>query len=150
MKTAYITLYFISGLIFLTALLGNSLTKPLFDSISGKTLEISGFKKSYFQTADDKIDELVYRSKQIELQIEKIKNFFSSDKIDESLYKKEKGEMLEKAFYDPLVTMFNYIYRIGFVLFSFIFLSFALVFHLSFRSYDLRKRVRHLESIVIG
>jgi len=145
MKFTYILLYIISGLLFLTAILGNSLTKPVFDSISEKTLGIAGFKKTYFQTVDDKIDDLIYKSKQIELQIEKIKKFFSSDRVDESLYKKENSELTEKTFYDPLVAMFNYVFRLSFALLSFIFLSFALVFHLAYRSFDLRKRVRALE-----
>jgi regulator of replication initiation timing len=150
MKSISIILYFLSGLIFFVALLGSSLFKPTFDSLSEKTLEVSGLKKSYFESVDDKIDELVYKSKQIELQIEKIKNFFSSEKIDENKYQKEKGEMMEKAFYDPLVTMFNYLYRIGFVFISLIILSFAVIFHLAHRSSSLRKRVRRLEEIVLA
>lgn len=81
MKIIYIFLYSLSGLMFLTALLGSSLTEPLFNGVSQRTMEAAGFKKSYFQTADDKIDDLVYKSKQIELQIEKIKNFFLRIKL---------------------------------------------------------------------
>ena len=150
MKTAYIILYSVSGLIFLTALLGNSLMKPMFNSISEKTLELSGFKKSYIESVDDKIDELVYKSRKIELQIEKIKKFFSSESVDENLYKKEKSELLEKTFYDPLIMLFNYVFRMGFVFLSLCFLFFALLFHLAYRSGELRKRVSYLESIVLA
>ena len=150
MKIAYIFLYSVSGLIFLTAFLGNSLTGPVFDSLSEKTLELSGFRKSYIESVDDKLDELVYKSKQIELQIEKIKKFFSSEKVDENLYKKEKSALLEKTFYDPLIILFNYVFRIGFLFLSLFFLFFALIIHLAYRSGDLRKRVRHLERIVLA
>jgi hypothetical protein len=150
MKSTSIILYFLSGLIFFIALLGSSFFKPMFDSMSEKTLEVSGLKKSYFESVDDKIDELVYKSKQIELQIERIKKFFSSDKIDESKYQKEKSEMLEKSFYNPLVTMFNYLYRIGFVFIALIILCFAVIFHLGHRSSSLRKRVKRLEEIVLA
>ncbi len=150
MKIAYIFLYWLSIILFFIAVLGNSLTKPLFDSISEKTLGYSGFNKSYLESADDKIDELIYQSKQIELQIEKIKKFFSTDKPDENKYQKEKGQMLEKTFYNPLVTIFNYIYRIGFILIAFITLSFAVIFHLGYRSFELRRRVRRLEEIVLS
>lgn len=150
MKIAYIILYSVSGLIFLTAFLGNSLTRPVFDSLSEKTLELSGFRKSYIESVDDKLDELVYKSKQIELQIEKIKKFFSSEKVDENLYKKEKSALLEKTFYDPLIILFNYVFRIGFLFLSLFFLFFALIIHLAYRSGDLRKRVRHLERIVLA
>ena len=148
MKTIYIFLYILSGTLFLMALLGSSLSKPIFDSISERTIELSGFKKSYLQTVDDKIDDLVYKSKQIELQIEKLKNFFSSEKIDESKYQREDSNMLERSFYDPLIIMFNYIYRTGFIFISLIILCFAVIFHLAYRSFDLRKRVRRLEEIV--
>ncbi|MDQ3020634.1 MAG: hypothetical protein M3R36_08700 [Bacteroidota bacterium] len=150
MKTTYTIFYFLSGLIFFTALFGSTVFKPMFDSISGKTLELTGFKKSYFETVDDKIDDLIYKSKQIELQIEKIKNFFSSERTDESKYKKEKSAMLENSFYNPLVQMFNYLYRVGFVFVSLIFLSFAVIFQVAYRSQDLRKRVRRLEEIVLA
>jgi len=150
MKTAYIILYSVSGLIFLTALLGNSLTKPMYNSLSEKTLELTGFRKSYIESVDDKLDELVYKSKQIELQIERIKKFFSSENVDENLYKKEKSELLEKTFYDPLIMLFNYVYRLGFVFLSLFFLFFALLFHLAYRSGELRKRVSYLESIVFA
>ncbi|MEO6694196.1 MAG: hypothetical protein ABIO41_03230, partial [Ignavibacteria bacterium] len=76
MKITYMILYFLSGILFLMALLGSSVTKPMFDSISEKTIELSGFRKSYLQSVDNRIDELIYKSKQIELQIEKLKNFF--------------------------------------------------------------------------
>ncbi len=150
MKTTYTILYFLSGLIFFVAIFGSSLFAPMFDSLSGHTLDLSGFKKSYLESVDDKIDDLVYKSKQIELQIDKIKNFFSSEKTDESKYQKEKTRMLEKSFYDPLIQMFDYIYRIGFVFMSFIILSFAVVFHLAYRGAGLRKRVRKLEEIVLA
>ncbi|MDQ3194655.1 MAG: hypothetical protein M3P82_06615 [Bacteroidota bacterium] len=148
MKNAYIILYSLSSIIFLAALLGNSLTKPVFEYLSGKTLESTGFKKSYLQSVDDRIDELVYKSKQIELQIEKLKKFFSTEKIDESKYQKDKSAMLEKTFYDPLVGMFSIVYRLIFVFLALIILSFAVIFHIANRSFDLRRRVRRLEERV--
>ena len=150
MKIIYIFLYSLSGLMFLTALFGSSLTEPVFKTVSERTLETAGFKKSYFQSADDKIDDLVYKSKQIELQIEKIKNFFSSDKIDESKYSREKTYMLEKTFYNPMIGMFNAVFRIGLIFLSFLMLAFAVIFHLAYRSLELRKRVRKLEEIVLS
>jgi len=113
-------------------------------------METAGFKKSYFQSADDRIDDLVYKSRQIELQIEKIKNFFSSEKIDESKYSREKTSLLEKTFYNPLIGLFNVIFRTGLIFISFLMLSFAVIFHLAYRGSELRKRVRKLEEIVFA
>jgi regulator of replication initiation timing len=150
MKITYIILYLLSGAVFMFAYLGSNITKPYFDSISEKVIESSGFKKSYIQSVDDKIDELVYKSKQIELQIEKIKSFFSSDQIDENKYKKEKSEMLQKTFYDPLVNLFDLVFRIAFIFISVLIFFAAIVFHLAERSLSLRKRIRKLEEIVYG
>lgn len=150
MKASYIILYSLSGIIFLISILGSNLTKPVFDSLSEKTLETAGFKKSYFQAIDDKIDELVYKSKQVEYQIERLKKLFSSEKVDESKYQKEQNEMVQRTFYTPLAGMFNFAYRIIFVFITIILLSFAIVFHIGYRSVDLRRRVRRLESIVLA
>lgn len=148
MKTAYVILYWVSGMLFLVAILGSSLTKGLFNSVSEKTLEVSGINRNYFKAVDDKIDDIVYKTKQIELQIEKVKKFFSPEDIDERKYEREKGALLEKSIYNPLIQVFNYIYRLGFLLISFIILSFAVIFHLAYKSYDLRRRVRKLEELV--
>jgi len=148
MKNVYIILYSLSIVILLAVLLGGSLTKPFFVSISERTLESTGFKKSYLQSVDDRLDELVYKSKQIELQIEKLKKFFSSEKVDESKYQKDKSAMLEKTFYDPLIGMFSFVYRLIFVFISLIVLLFAVIFHIAYRGFDLRQRVRRLEEIV--
>lgn len=150
MKTAYTILYFLSGMIFFISLLGSSIFKPMFESISEKTLSLTGFNKDYLVAMDDRIDELIYKSKQIELQIEKIKKFFSSEKVDESLYTKEKSELLEKTFYNPVITMFIWVYRILFFFIALIILSFAVIFQIGFRSYELRKRVRRLEEKVLA
>lgn len=150
MKLVYTAAYILSGFLFLTALLGGGLMRPTIDSLSEKTIEKAGFRKEYVESADNRIDDLIYKSKQIELQIEKIKKFFSSEKVDENLYKKEKSALLERTFYDPLILLFNYVFRLGFVFLSFLFLFSAGIFHLAYRSSDLRNRVRYLESIVLA
>lgn len=150
MKTAYISLYFICGLLFVISILGTSLFKPMFDFISETALDASGFKKEYIESADDKIDDLVYKSGQIELQIEKLKKLFSSEKVDESKYKREKHQMLEKAFYRPLVSTLDYFFMAVFFFSSLVVLSFAVVFQVVYRSVDLRRRVKRLEGIVLA
>lgn len=148
MKITYIILYCLSGLMFLTALSGSSFTKPYYSKISEKTLEMSGFRKSFIQETDSKIDELIYKSKQIELQIEKIKNFFSSEKIDESKFGREKSEMLEKSVYNPMIDVLNFFFRIASVFAAFILFLFAVIFQLIYRSVLLRKRISRLEEAV--
>lgn len=145
MKFLYTGFYLLSIGVFILALLGGNISRPLFESISEKTIEKTGFRKAYVQSVDNKIDDLIYKSKQIELQIDKIKNFFSSDKIDESKYAKEESRMLENAVYTPVLNMFILMYRISFGILAIIILCFAVIFQLIYRSLDLRKRVRRLE-----
>jgi hypothetical protein len=148
MKFVSITAYIISGLLFLAAMLGGGVMRPAIDSLSEKTIEKAGFKKEYVISADNRIDDLIYKSKQIELQIEKIKNFFSSDKIDESRYAREQNYMIQRAVYDPFVKTVNYLYRVMFSFAGFMFLCFGIVFHVIDSSLTLRKRVKRLEEII--
>ena len=111
-------------------------------------IEKTGFRKAYVQSVDNKIDDLIYKSKQIELQIDKIRNFFSTDKIDETKYGREESRMLENAVYTPVLNMFILMYRISFGILSIMILCFAVIFQLIYKSLDLRKRVRRLEEAI--
>jgi hypothetical protein len=148
MKLVYTAAYILSGFLFLTALLGGGLMRPTIDSLSEKTIEKAGFRKEYVESADNRIDDLIYKSKQIELQIEKIKNFFSSDKIDETKYARENNEMIKRAVYDPFVKAVNYVYRMMFGFAGLIFLCFGIVFQIADSSMTLRRRVKRLEEII--
>lgn len=150
MKITYIILYAVSIILFLIAMLGSSLTKNIFTSYSEKTLEYSGLRKNSIQSIDNKIDDLVYKSKQIELKIEKIKNLFSSEEIDESKYQRENSALIQRSVYDPLVNLVNNIFRASLVFVSVIVLLFAVIVHIIYRSIDLRKRIRKLEAIVLA
>lgn len=122
--------------------------RPTIDSLSEKTIEKAGFRKEYVESADKRIDDLIYKSKQIELQIEKIKNFFSSDKIDETKFARENNDMIKRAVYDPFVKAVNYVYRMMFGFAGLIFLCFGIVFQIADSSMTLRRRVKRLEEIV--
>ena len=124
--------------------------KNIFTSYSEKTLEYSGLRKNSIQSIDNKIDDLIYKSKQIELKIEKIKNLFSSEEIDESKYQRENSALIQRSVYDPLVNLVNNIFRASLIFVSIIVLLFAVIVHIIYRSIDLRKRVRKLEAIVLA
>lgn len=148
MKILYTGFYLLSLTVFILSLLGGNISRPLFESLSEKTIEKTGFRKAYVQSVDNKIDDLIYKSRQIELQIDKIRNFFSTDKIDESKYEKEESRMLENAVYAPVLNMFILMYRISFGILSIMILCFAVIFQLIYKSLDLRKRVRRLEETI--
>ena len=147
MKNFYQILYGVAGLLLLTVILGGSLTKPVFNNYSVMTLESAGVKKASMDTIDNRIDEMLYSVKKVQLQIEKIKNIFSSDQIDESKYQKTKSEVFVKNIYNPMNELLIVFYRIGFFFIAIIILLTALIFQLLYRSMDLRCRIEKLETI---
>jgi membrane-bound ClpP family serine protease len=150
MKNTYIALYITASVIFLTALLGGSLTNFIFTGLSSKTLNAAGIKKDVVDSLDSRIDEIFYKMKRVELQIEKFKNIFNDKQIDESKYGKEQNEIFAKSIYNPMVILLNYIFRLTFLLISFIVLLTAFIFYIAYRNYDLRRRIRNLEDAVYG
>lgn len=146
MKNLYQILYGVAGLLLLLVVLGGSVTKPVFNNYSVKTLESAGVKRTSMDSIDSRIDDMLYNVKKVQLQIEKIKNIFSSDQIDESKYQRTKSEVFVKNIYNPLNELVIVFYRIGFFFISIILLLTAVIFQLIYRSRDLRRRVEKLES----
>ncbi len=150
MKNLYQLLYGVAALLLLTVILGGSLTKPVFNNYSVRTLETAGVKKASMDSIDSRIDDMLFSVKKVQLQIEKIKNIFSSDEIDESKYQKTKSEVFVKNIYNPLNELLIVFYRIGFFFVSIIFLLSAVIFQLIYRSRDLRRRVEKLERKLVN
>jgi hypothetical protein len=148
MKNLYITSYILSLLVLIIVITGGGISEPIFTNISAKTLTAAGIDKSSIDSADTKIDNLIYAVKRFERQIEKVKKFFSSDKIDEEKYKKKKNNILLNTIYNPLIGILNYIYRFCFLLSSFILLLIGIIFNLIYKSMELRRRVKRLEEVV--
>jgi hypothetical protein len=146
MKNLYQVLYGVAGLLFLIVILGGTVTKPVFNNYSVKTLETAGVKKASMDSIDSRIDDMLFSVKKVQLQIEKIKNIFSSDQIDESKYQRTKSEVFLKNIYNPLNELIIIFYRIGFLFVSIILLLAAVIFQLIYRSKDLRRRVEKLEA----
>lgn len=150
MKNLYQLLYGVAALLLLTVILGGSLTKPVFNNYSVRTLETAGVKKASMDSIDSRIDDMLFSVKKVQLQIEKIKNIFSIDEIDESKYQRTKSEVFVKNIYNPLNELLIVFYRIGFFFVSIIILLTAVIFQLIYRSRDLRRRVEKLESKLIN
>lgn len=148
MKNFYQILYGVAGLLFIIVILGGSITKPVFNNYSVRTLETAGVKKSAMDSIDSRIDDMLYKVKKVQLQIEKIKNIFSSDQIDESKYQKTKSEVFVKNIYNPLNELLIVFYRIGFFFISLILFLTAVIFQVVYRSVDLRRRIEKLETLL--
>ena len=148
MKNFYQILYGVSGLLLMIVILGGSITKPVFSNYSVRTLETAGVKKASMDSIDSRIDDMLYNVKKVQLQIEKIKNIFSSDQIDESKYQKTKSEVFVKNIYNPLNELLIVFYRIGFFFISLILFLTAVIFQLVYRSVELRRRIEKLETLL--
>ncbi|MFI5212064.1 MAG: hypothetical protein ACHQIH_04220 [Ignavibacteria bacterium] len=146
MKQAYQILYGMSVLVFLFVLLGGSLTKPVFNNFSLRTLETAGVKKAAFDSLDSKIDGILYTVGKVQLQIEKLKNLFSDKEIDVSKYQMQKNEVFVKNIYTPINELIIFSLRIFFSFISIFLLLIALIIQLIYRSRDLRNRITAIEN----
>jgi len=145
MKNLYQILYGMAGLLLLLVLLGGNLTKPMFNDFSVKTLEASGIKRATMDSLDSRVDDMLHTVSKVQLQIEKLKNIFSSKEIDESKYIRTKNEVFVRNIYNPLNELIIVFYRLGFFFIAAMLLLCAVIFQLIYRSVDLRKRVTLLE-----
>lgn len=148
MKPLYITLYITAVLLLLIVLLGGSITKPIFDNFSSRTLNTAGVKKEAVDSLDNRIDEAFHQIKLVEYQIEKFRNLFSDKKVDENKYKKESNAIFARNIYNPLVGTLNYVYRFALFLIALILLLSGAITHIVYRNMSLRRRVSDLEKAV--
>lgn len=149
MKNLYQILYGVAGLMLLIVLLGGSLTKPVFNNFSTRTMETAGIRKASIDSLDGRIDDMLYTVKKVQLQIEKIKNIFSSEEVDESKFQRTKSEVFARNVYIPVNELLITFYRIGYFFISIIVLLAAVIFQLIYRSGDLRRRVEKLEASLV-
>lgn len=148
MKNLYQILYGIAALLLVIVLLGGSLTKPVFNNYSVKTLEEAGVKKSSMDSLDSRIDDMLFAVKKVQLQIDKLKNIFSDKVVDENKYQRVKNEVFVKNIYSPLNELVIVFYRTGFFFLSVIIFLIAVILHLSYRGLDLRRRIDKLEKAI--
>lgn len=148
MKNTYQVLYGMSGVLLIIVLLGGSLTKPLFNSFSERTLETSGIKKASIDSLDNEIDNILYKVNKVQLQLEKLKNLFSDKEIDESKFQKQKNQMFYRNIYSPLNELAIVLYRVIFFFIAVILFLTAVIVHLVQRSAELRLRVSRLEEAI--
>jgi len=145
MKNTYQFLYIASGLVFILVLLGGSVTRPVFNSFSSRSLQSIGIQRYAVDSLDNKIDEMLYTVNKVNYQVERLKNFFSAEKTDEQIVKKEKNEMLLRNIYNPINQVLITVYRMSFLIISIILLFAAVITQLIYRGINLRRRVEFLE-----
>jgi hypothetical protein len=149
MKNIHQILYGVAGLLLLIVLFGGTLTKPIFNNFSTRTMETAGVRKAAIDSLDGKIDDMIFGVKKVQLQIDKIKNIFSDKEIDESKYIRVKNEIFKGNIYDPVNELIIVFYRTVFFFISIIILLSAIIFQLFYRSLDLRRRIGIIEQKLI-
>lgn len=145
MKDFHKALYIFSIVLFLTVILGGTLTKPVFKSIAERNLDRTMIRKSSIDSLDDRIDETLYKVTKIQLQIDKIKNIFSSDEIDESKYQKEKHLVFQNNIYNPLLEVLIFFYRGILLVISLFTLMSAVILHMKNNTNSIRNKLKNLE-----
>ncbi|CAN5595321.1 hypothetical protein BH10BAC5_BH10BAC5_28060 [soil metagenome] len=148
MKTTY-KLFIYSGCLFLFfALFSGSLGKFIFTGLADNAADKYILKRSVVDSMDAKIDNALYIIKQIELKVEKLKTFFSSEKPDETKFQKTENHILRSSIFDTISYMFRIIFIVVFYITGFFLLLTGLVVKLVDRNVSLRKRIESLEKAV--
>ena len=126
-------------------MLGGSLTRPLVDGYSMKTIQTIGIDKAKIDTMDVLIDNSIYNMNLMMYKIEKLKNTLTLQDDNTKPIDFRNYKYLYNSVYMPIVSAVSYVMRIviGFTG-IFILMLTALVHSIS--SYlSLRKRVTVLE-----
>ncbi len=105
-------------------------------------------KRSSIDSIDAKIDNSLYLVKQLELKIEKLKTFFSSDKPDESNYRRTENHIVRTSVYDTISSVFRIIFIMIFYFIGIFLLLTGVIFKLMTRNASLKKRIENLEHAV--
>ncbi|MCX6157956.1 MAG: hypothetical protein WCK13_08630 [Ignavibacteriota bacterium] len=145
MKTIIYSFYMVSVFMIAVALLGGSLTRPLVDGYSMKTIQTIGIDKAKIDTMDVLIDNSIYNMNLMMYKIEKLKNTLTLQDDNTKPIDFRNYKYLYNSVYMPIVSAVSYVMRIviGFTG-IFILMLTALVHSIS--SYlSLRKRVTVLE-----
>ena len=145
MNEIHKALYILSCILFLSAVLGGTLMKPVFRGIAERNLDRTVLRRSSIDSLDDKVDETFYKVTKIQMQVDKIKNIFSSDNLDESKYQKEKHEIFQKNIYNPLLEILIFVYRAIFFTASILIFMSGVIMHMRSRNNRVRYKLKRLE-----
>jgi hypothetical protein len=130
------------------AVLGGSLTRPLVEGYSMKTIQKIGIDKAQIDTMDVLIDNSIYNMNLMMYKIEKMKNTLTLREDNNKPLEFQHYKYIYNAVYLPILYAITYLLRIiiGFAG-IFILILTALV-HSIFSYFDLKKRVNILEKVL--
>jgi len=148
MKTIIYSFYAIAIFMVGVAVLGGSLTRPLVEGYSMKTIQKIGIDKAQIDTMDVLIDNSIYNMNLMMYKIEKMKNTLTLREDNNKPLEFQHYKYIYNAVYVPILYTITYLLRIiiGFAG-IFILILTALV-HSIFSYFDLKKRVNILEKVL--
>lgn len=148
MRTIIYSFYAIAIFMVGVAVLGGSLTRPLVEGYSMKTIQKIGIDKAQIDTMDVLIDNSIYNMNLMMYKIEKMKNTLTLREDNNKPLEFQHYKYIYNAVYLPILYAITYLLRIiiGFAG-IFILILTALV-HSIFSYFDLKKRVNILEKVL--
>lgn len=145
MKTIIYSFYLVAVFMIGVAVFGGSLSKPLIEGYSMKTIQTIGIDKAKIDTMDVLIDNSIYNMNLMMYKIEKLKNTLTLQEDNSKPLEFQHYKYLYNAVYMPILFAVSFMLRIiiGFTG-IFILMVTALVHSIS-SYFSLRRRVSVLE-----
>ena len=148
LKNTYKILFASGSLFLFLALFSGSIGNFIFTRLADNAAEKYVIKRSTIDSMDAKVDNALYLVKQLELKIEKLKTFFSSDKPDESKFQRTENHIVRSSVFDAISSVFRIIFIMMFYVISFFLILAGVIVKLINRNISLRRRIEKLEQAV--
>lgn len=112
MKTIIYSFYAVSVFMIAVAMFGGSLSKPLVDGYSMKTVQTIGIDRAKIDTMDVLIDNSVYNMNLMMYKIEKLKNTLTLQEDNSKPLEFQHYRYIYNAVYLPLIYAVSFVLRI--------------------------------------
>ncbi|MFZ4590581.1 MAG: hypothetical protein ACOYN6_06260 [Ignavibacteria bacterium] len=145
MKTIIYSFYLVAVFMIGVAVFGGSLSKPLIEGYSMKTIQTIGIDKAKIDTMDVLIDNSIYNMNLMMYKIEKLKNTLTLQEDNSKPLEFQHYKYLYNAVYMPILSAISFILRIIIGFTGIFILMLTALIHSISSYFDLRRRVFNLE-----
>jgi hypothetical protein len=145
MKTIIYSFYLVSVFLIAVALLGGSVSKPLVDGYSMKTIQTIGIDKAKIDTMDVLIDNSIYNMNLMMYKIEKLKNTLTLQDNNTKPVEFQNYKYLYNSVYMPILSTVSFALRILIGFTGVFILMITALIHSVSSYFELRRRVFILE-----
>ncbi len=145
MKTIIYSFYLVAVFMIGVAVFGGSLSKPLIEGYSMKTIQTIGIDKAKIDTMDVLIDNSIYNMNLMMYKIDKLKNTLTLQEDNSKPLEFQHYKYLYNAVYMPILSAISFILRIIIGFTGIFILMLTALIHSISSYFDLRRRVFNLE-----